>query len=123
VRHSILAVDDEEMIRDFLAAALESGGYIPIEAASAGEAYAKLEAGASSLAGLITDVNLGRGQASGWDVARRARELNAAIPVVYITGDSAAAWSTQRVPHSVLLQKPFKSADLVAAISGLCPTA
>jgi len=51
VRHSILAVDDEEMIRDFLAAALESGGYIPIEAASAGEAYAKLEAGASSLAG------------------------------------------------------------------------
>ena len=119
--HCILAVDDEDLIREFLAAALESGGYIVLEAASALEAYAKLETGAASLGGLVTDVNLGRGQLSGWDVARRARELNAALPVVYITGDSAAAWSVQRVPHSVLVQKPFKSADLVAAMSALCP--
>jgi CheY-like chemotaxis protein len=115
----ILAVDDEDLIREFLVAALESGGYEVIEAASAEAAYVVLSQNLDRLGGLVTDVNLGRGQPSGWDLARRAREMSASLPVVYITGDSAASWSAQGVPHSALIQKPFTSADLVVALAEL----
>ena len=115
----ILAVDDEELIREFIVAALEGGGYEVIQAASAREAFERLERGVGLLGGMVTDVNLGPDEPSGWEIARRAREIDAALPIVYITGDSAGAWSAQGVPHSVLLQKPFTSADLVVALAEL----
>lgn len=115
----ILAVDDELLIREFLVAALESGGYEVIEAGSAKEAYIALEESLAELGGLVTDVNLGRGETSGWEIARRAREMSASLPVVYITGDSAGGWPSQGVPHSALIQKPFTSADLVVALAEL----
>jgi CheY-like chemotaxis protein len=59
------------------------------------------------------------GEANGWDVARRARELQALLPVIYMTGDSAEHWRAQGVPGSVLLQKPFVSAQLITALSTL----
>ena len=34
---------------------------------------------------MVTDINLGRG-VTGFDIARRARELNGAIKVIYISG-------------------------------------
>jgi len=67
---------------------------------------------------LVTDINL-QAELSGWDVAKRARELSPEIPVVYMTGDSANQWSSHGVPNSVLLQKPFAPAQVVTAISQL----
>jgi DNA-binding response OmpR family regulator len=68
---------------------------------------------------LVTDINLGHGTLSGWDVARRGREVNPELPVVYMTGDSAAEWAAQGVPNSVLLTKPFAPAQLLTAVSQL----
>ena len=70
---------------------------------------------------LLTDVRLAS-DASGWDVARRARELSPAMPIVYLTGDSAADWASQGVPNSVLITKPFALAQVVTAISSLLNT-
>jgi hypothetical protein len=38
---------------------------------------------------LVTDINLGRDKLDRWEVARRARQVDPAFPVVYMSGDSA----------------------------------
>jgi CheY-like chemotaxis protein len=67
---------------------------------------------------LVTDINLS-GQLNGWEVAKRAREINPEIPVIYTTGAAADQWPSQGVPHSVLLNKPFAPAQIVAAVANL----
>ena len=120
---TVLIVEDEIMIHDLLREPLEQGGYAVKTAVSADEAIASLEAEPTSVQALITDINLGRGMLTGWDVARRARELNPAIPVVYMTGDSGAEWSANGVPDSQLVVKPFAPAQVVTAVSTLITAA
>ena len=72
----------------------------------------------AELAGLITDFRLADGP-SGWELAMRARELKPEIAIVYATGDSAHEWSAHGVPKSVVVQKPYASAQIVTAISTL----
>jgi hypothetical protein len=45
------------------------------------------------------------------------------LPIVYMTGDSAADWPVQGVPNSAVVQKPYASAQLVTAISTLITSA
>jgi DNA-binding response OmpR family regulator len=68
---------------------------------------------------VVTDINLGRDKRDGWDVARRAREIDAEFPVVYMTGASADDWASKGVPNSILLTKPFAPAQLLTAVSQL----
>jgi CheY-like chemotaxis protein len=68
---------------------------------------------------LVTDVNLGVGKLTGWDVARRAREVTQDLAIVYMTGDSAGEWASRGVPNSILLTKPFAPAQLITAVSQL----
>jgi CheY-like chemotaxis protein len=117
----LLLVEDEHLIRTALASALEDGGYTLLQAENGLDAVAVLE-GHTKLTGLITDIRLGSG-ASGWEVARRARQLHPELAVVYMTGDSAADWSADGVPNSILLQKPFADAQVITAISTLLNTA
>jgi DNA-binding LytR/AlgR family response regulator len=77
-----------------------------------------LDGGEQGFGGLVTDVNLGSDR-SGWDVARRGRELNPRMPVVYISGDSGFDWSSQGVPHSAMLEKPIAPAQVVVALASL----
>ena len=74
------------------------------------------------LSGLVTDIRL-PGGSDGWEIARRAREMKADLPVVYVTGDSAADWPVKGVPNSVMIQKPYAGAQLLTAISTLITTA
>jgi len=116
---SVLAVDDDALVLDLLQSALEDGGFQVITALGGDDAMAALEMNrARDICALVTDVNLGRGK-SGWEVGQRARELNPGLPVVYISGDSAHDWTARGVPRSVLVQKPFASAQIVTAVAGL----
>jgi DNA-binding response OmpR family regulator len=114
----VLLVEDEALIQELLRDALEDGGYQVLTAGSVDEAMPLLDDVGDEIGGLITDVNLG-GSLSGWDVARRARELNERLPVIYISGDSGYEWSSRGVPHSALLTKPFAPAQLVVALAAL----
>ena len=53
---------------------------------------------------LVTDINLGREKLDGWEVARHAREIDPAFPVVYMSGDSAEDWASMGVPNSIMLE-------------------
>ena len=97
---------------------MAEGGYDTLVVDNGIKAIEELEKDVARFRGLITDIRMGAGP-SGWDVAHRARELSPTIPVIYMTGDSAADWAANGVPHSVLLQKPFAMAQLVTAISQL----
>ncbi|MGX7953121.1 response regulator [Tsuneonella sp. HG249] len=112
----ILVVDDEMLVRLALVEALDEGGYSVVEAADGDSAIEEIEK-AETLRGLVTDVRMPG--ASGWDIAHKAREKFPSLAVVYVTGDSADQWAANGVPLSVVLQKPFAHAELVAALSNL----
>lgn len=115
----ILVVEDDHLVRSVVEDALTDGGY-EIVAASSGEDAVKLLDGAQNkYRALVTDINLGRDRLSGWDVARHAREIDHAFPVIYMSGDSADDWGVQGVPNSIMLAKPFAPAQLVTAVSQL----
>lgn len=115
----VLIVEDELLIQELLEAPLTDGGYEVAKASSGEQAISMLEAHGVEYQALITDVNLGSQTLSGWDVAKRARELNPALPVIYMTGDSAHDWSANGVPNSLLIMKPFAPAQIVTAVSQL----
>ena len=49
--------------------------------------------------GLIIDLNLGEGP-DGWAVARLARQLMPALPVVYVSAASEHEWTSMGVPNT-----------------------
>ncbi len=115
---TILLLEDEALISHTLTEALEEAGFKVSEMAQASKALAALEAEPSGFNGLVTDINLGKGP-DGWDVARRARELVPSLPVVYMSGHGSMDWPSKGVPGSVILSKPFATAQLVTAVSTL----
>ena len=115
----IVVVDDEHVILDLVQTALEDGGFAVATASNVQDALALLADQAPQRLALVTDVNIGRSQLSGWDLAQQARELDPDIPVVYMTGASGGEWPSKGVPNSVLLTKPFAPAQVVTAVSTL----
>ena len=114
----VLVIEDDPDIQFFLEEALRDGGFEPAIAGSGEEAVTLLKAFRSKYAALITDIRL-LGRLDGWHVARAAREVDPAFPVVYITGASPQEWPMWGVPDSVLLTKPFAPEQLVSSMSRL----
>jgi CheY-like chemotaxis protein len=119
---AVLLVEDDPLVLLVAQDALEAGGYSVIVATSGDEALSAIESRCQDLSGLVTDIKLGAGP-TGWDVARRARELKGDLPVVYSTTDSEGDWPAQGVPNSVVVQKPYAPAQLLTAIANLMTTA
>ena len=115
----VLVVEDEQLIHALLTETLTEGGFAVATSADGEEAIRMLEAPDASYRALVTDVNLSPGKLTGWDVAKRARELHAEMPVVYMTGAGSHEWPSRGVPNSVLVPKPFAPAQIVTAVSQL----
>ena len=114
----ILVVEDDPDIRAVIEETLHEGGFEVAFATSGEEAIALLTANLTDYRALVTDIGL-PGSLGGWDVARRAREVEPTFPVVYMSGAHSADWSSKGVPDSVMLAKPFAPAQLVTAVSNL----
>jgi DNA-binding response OmpR family regulator len=113
----ILVVEDDQLLQSFVEEALTDGGFEIVIAASGENAVELLNSADGKYRALVTDVNLGRDRMNGWNVARHAREVDPTFPVIYMSGDSAEDWSSQGVPNSIMLSKPFAPAQLVTAVS------
>lgn len=114
----LLLVEDEALIRTMLEETLLDEGFELVIAKNGPEAMAELEADAARFRGIVTDITLGEGP-DGWEVARHARELAPTLPVVYMSGASAADWAAHGVPKSVMVPKPFVVAQIITAITTL----
>lgn len=114
----ILVVEDQELVQDMVQDALTEGGFDTELTASGEEAITLLQSDKTKYRALITDIHL-KGKLTGWDVAKRARELNPEIPVIYMTGAGADQWPSHGVPNSLLLSKPFAPPQVVTAVAQL----
>jgi DNA-binding response OmpR family regulator len=114
----ILVIEDDQSIQGIIEEALTDGGFDPAIAASGEEAVTLLKGGQTRYRAVVTDINL-RGTMDGWEVAKQAREIDPAFPIIYMTGAAADQWPSHGVPNSILLTKPFAPAQLVTAVSQL----
>jgi DNA-binding response OmpR family regulator len=114
----LLLVEDEAIIRVMLDDVLTEEGFALVLASEGDKALAEFEADAARFRGVVTDMLLGAGP-SGWDVARRARELVPEMPIVYISGGQTHEWAAQGVPKSVLVPKPFVPTKVITAVTTL----
>lgn len=112
----ILVVEDNPQIQILVEETLSDRGFACEIAACGEEAKTLLFSGFDKYRAIITDIKLG-GAVDGWEAARCARELSDAIPVIYMTGDSAHEWSSCGVPHSIVLHKPFAPAQLLKTLA------
>lgn len=114
----ILVVEDEELLRSFVADALQDGGFEAVAVSSGEEAVTLLKTDNSRYRALVTDIDL-KGKMEGWEVAQHAREIGPDFPIVYMSGAAAADWTSKGVPNSVMLPKPFAPAQLLTALANL----
>ncbi|WP_426527204.1 response regulator [Bradyrhizobium sp. McL0615] len=117
----VLIVEDDIAIQALVDEALSEAGFEAAIAASAEEAVTLLKGQVANYRALVTDITL-KGTMNGWQVAKAAREIDPAFPIVYMTGAAAGDWPSHGVPNSILLEKPFAAAQLVTAVSQLLNT-
>jgi len=114
----VLIAENDAPILEILQGAFEDGGFAVLVASNGEDAMAELEAKRETVRALVTDIDLGS-KATGFDVARHARELNPELPVVYVTGADGHDWPSLGVPNSVLITKPFAPSQVITAVSQL----
>jgi hypothetical protein len=88
----ILVIEDDQMLQAFVEEALSDGGFEAARAGIGEEAITLLIGQKDNYRALVTDINL----------LGRAEE-----------------WASKGVPNSVMLAKPFASAQLVTALAQL----
>jgi CheY-like chemotaxis protein len=108
----ILVVEDEALVREVAVAVLEDAGHLVVEAADGEEALELIQG--NTFDALFTDIKLpGR---DGWTVAEDFRAVFPHAPVVFATG---YAPRYQTFPHSILLNKPYRPAQVLQALTKL----
>ncbi|PND20244.1 MULTISPECIES: response regulator [Sinorhizobium] len=115
---TILLADDEALLLIEFEGALADAGFLVLTVTSGFRAIELLNSTDSEIAGVVTDIRFGS-VPDGWDVARIAREKNADLPIVYISGHGSLDWQSKGVSNSVMLEKPFPLEDLVTTVSQL----
>ena len=92
-------------------------GFVVVEAGSADEALQRIKSGVAPDL-LVTD-HLMPGM-TGADLAREARNLKPALPVLIVSGYAEAEGIAPDLPR---LTKPFRSSELAASVAALIPAA
>jgi len=110
----VLLVEDEPEVAELTRDALADAGFSVIVANDDRSAYRALEGEPRSFAALVTDINLGAGL-TGFDIARRARELNREIKVIYISGQGPHPGRFS-VADALMVTKPFAPRELAEQI-------
>lgn len=109
---SILLVDDEGIVRSATAEMLRDLGHTVAEATGGHDAIARLAEYAADI--VITDYKMPR--MSGAELAERIGETHPDLPLLLITGYTGSAEEAPDLPR---LDKPFRRAELAAAIDAL----
>jgi CheY-like chemotaxis protein len=103
----VLVVEDELMISEMVAQSLSDQGFAVHTATNAADALRFLASDPVDV--LFTDINL-PGDMDGAALARRARELQPDLPVVYASGRVNTLHQDARVPGAIFVPKPYELA-------------
>jgi two-component system, cell cycle sensor histidine kinase and response regulator CckA len=111
-RPTVLVVDDEQAICEYVSRVLVDDGYQVITAGDGLEALAVLERYPSPLQLIVTDITMPN--MSGTDLADHIAEWPAAPPMIFISGTDGHLG----LPGP-LLKKPFSPEDLTGLVGGV----
>ncbi|HMK79043.1 MAG TPA: ATP-binding protein [Xanthobacteraceae bacterium] len=109
---TVLVVEDDALVRDYVVAQLKSLGYVTLAAANATEALAQLDAGARFDL-LFTDVIMPGGM-NGRQLANQVAHRRPGIRVLYTSGytENAIVHHGRLDAGVALLNKPYRKKDL-----------
>jgi two-component system cell cycle response regulator CpdR len=114
--YRILLAEDDQVMREYLARALERSGYRVIAVDRGTAALPLLESDRFDL--LLTDVVMP--EMDGIELAQRAQEIAPDMRVMFITGFAAVTLKAGKaVPQARVLSKPFHLRDLVREVDQL----
>jgi CheY-like chemotaxis protein len=111
---TILLVEDQQTVREFVATILEGYGYRVVQAQDAAQALRVCAGQPVDL--LVTDVAMPK--MSGVELARRLRLTLPGLRTIFISGYSEDTHAQQRksLPGAGFLQKPFSPQDLAQKV-------
>jgi len=111
----ILLVEDERDILEIGVEVLRDAGYAVQPAGNGDIALVFIEQGLRFRL-LVTDIVM-PGVLDGYALARRAREMQPRVAIIYTTGFSrVASIRSPGAPHGSTLVKPWKPSDLLKAV-------
>jgi DNA-binding NtrC family response regulator len=119
--YTILVVEDDQVIRDFLIQVLPDAGYTTLSAEDARQALQLSQAYDGPIHLLLTDIVM-PGQLSGWALARQLLQQRPDLKIIYMSGYpfvEDAFYPDLLQPGRNFLQKPFTLTPLLKIISGL----
>lgn len=116
---TILLVDDDAAVIDFMAAVLTDEGYHVQWATTGADAVAAILAIPPDL--ILMDLVLGR--MSGLDVLRTVRTQGSTVPIVVMTAATRTDQELAQPGVTALLRKPFDLTDLLACVAAHLPGA
>ena len=110
----ILVVEDEEDVRQLLSDILTSGEHEVEVAANGTEGIEMFEKGSFDL--VFTD--LGMPDISGWEVAKKIKEINGKVPIVLVTGWNVEIQDDEKKNNHVdmVIQKPFQVNQVLSSV-------
>ena len=113
---TVLVVEDQDDVRDYAAAALESYGYRVFKAGSAAEALSICEREGERIGLVLTDVVMPNG--SGLELAGRVGKLRPGLRVLYMSGytDNAIIQRGVLDAGAEFITKPFSPQRLAAKV-------
>ncbi|ATX79857.1 PAS domain S-box-containing protein [Mariprofundus aestuarium] len=117
---AILVADDAEEVRQTVASLLESFGHMVIQATDGIDALEKFHAHQHDISLVISDIVMPK--MDGVDSVLEMRKSYPELPVIFITGYDAPKDKTSEIldnETSLLLNKPFKTADLISLVNKL----
>ncbi|HTL66166.1 MAG TPA: PAS domain-containing protein [Lacunisphaera sp.] len=121
--HGVLVIDDDPLVLNVTAMALQRPGWTVSAHAHPVAALAEFAKNPRAFAVVLTDLTMP--QKSGLDVARDIRRQNPSVPIVVMTGHltSRAQAEGAGIPNLRFIQKPFEIDRLLALVGPQSPAA
>ena len=116
---TVLVVDDDPRLREYVRANMELEGYAVLEAGSANEGMAVLEGEQPQL--ILLDVMMPG--VDGWQMLQRIQETHGAIPVIMFSGkvDAQSAAEAEQRGATGFIGKPFDPQQLIDRAKQILP--
>ncbi|MEP6836941.1 MAG: ATP-binding protein [Bradyrhizobium sp.] len=112
---TILCIEDDAAVREFVVQQLQRLGYRTITATNAAEALAEVRQG-TPIDLVFTDIIM-PGSTDGWKLAELIRQIRPDMKILYTTGYSDVSSERMRsVPGTLLLKKPYRFSTLAQMI-------
>jgi CheY-like chemotaxis protein len=116
----ILIVEDEEEVRQLLSDILTSGKHTVAVASNGNQGLEMFEKGSFDL--VFTD--LGMPDLSGWEVAKKIKNINGQVPIVLVTGWNVVIEDDKKKSNDVdmVIQKPFQVDQILSTVQEVINT-